>query len=177
MTPLAKVLFLLSSYAPLWALIAVRFDAVEPSRLSVAPYLSWSFVALTLGSLAAFAFLLSRLKAANPVVISIRSYARNDDHILSYVVTYFPPLFSLDLAKPHDLWSLAILYVTVGIVYVRADAFYVNPLFALAGFRSYEITTSSGRTFAALADGKLRLQAGQDVKGSEFDGLLFIRGR
>ena len=137
MSLLAKTLFVLSSYAPLWALLAVRMDAVDACLLPLAPYLTWLFCALVAVSLASFAFLLTYLKAANPIAVTIKSCSRKDDHILAYVITYFPPLFSLDLSKPHDLWSLVIIYCTVLVVYVRMDAYYVNPLFALAGFRPF----------------------------------------
>jgi len=178
MTTLAKTLFVFTSYGPLWLLIAVRFGSVEPhAKLAAwAPSLAGAFYAASVGSVIVFFALQNIASRTNSISVTIEEYGRKDDHILAYVVTYFPPLFSLNLGAPSDLWSMFILYATVAIVYIRLDAYYVNPFFALAGYRVFEITTAGGNTYAALVKRDVVLKKGNTISGRAFGDIFISEG-
>lgn len=170
---LGKLMFLVSSYAPLWLLIGVRFRSLDPSTVPYAPSAEKAFYIISFASVLVFFLLLRSFRRASPVALRVRSYSRKDDHILSYIVTYFPPLFSLNLGQSTDIASLIIIYATAAVVYVRLDAFYVNPLFALFGYRIYEVCGEK-ETVTAIISSRASMYEGKTLKGPKSNGVLFM---
>jgi hypothetical protein len=177
-TTLGRSLFIFTAYAPLWLLIGVRFFAVDPAKSDHQMFTTfgWVFIIVFLMAGLIFLPLVRLLKRANLSRVFIKSVSRRDDHILSYAVTYFPPLFSINLGNYVDIVSLIIIYVTVFIVYIRLDAIYVNPLFAIIGYRIYEITSDMDITYTVLAKDRVPIRVGSVVRGSYRDGILLIDG-
>lgn len=178
MTRIAKFLFVFTSYAPLWLLLGLRFRAVDQSQ---AEYSCTAEIGLFLYGCAVlavpgFLMLFRRIRSGNPVRITVKGYTRKDDLILSYAITYFPPLLSFNLGTVNDLLSLIVLYVTVFVVYVQLDAFYINPFFALTGYRVFEFATTDGQTFAALVKRTVHLHEGRVLVGAYCDGVFFVEG-
>lgn len=176
MTVVAKVMFFLSSFAPLWLLFSVRlFDSSRPSRLSENS-LSIFFLIVFCISLLSFVILLKVLKGSNRSQYIIKQCSRTDDQVLAYAVTYFPPLFSINLSVVTDIISLAIVYVSFAIVYFKQNAFYVNPLFAMFGYSMYSITVEDegGKYNAIVHSSVTNVREGQTVKGVVKNGFLFL---
>lgn len=176
MTGFGKFLFVFTAYAPLWLLIGLRFFVVEPTKADhqLSPVLGWSFCMIAIIAAAIFAPMLQILKRANPTRIHVKSYFRKDEHILSYAVTYFPPLFSINLGSYIDLGSIFIIYLTVFAVYVRLDAYYVNPLFAITGYRIYEVTCEQDNAYTVLVKGSANIRVGGSIRGPHRDGVILI---
>ena len=97
------------------------------------------FVAILYATWFAF-FLKHRSKGSKLGPITICKIENVNNDILAFVGTYFLPLVSFSLA---DYWQhlmvLLILFVVIGIIYVRADIYYTNPTLLLLGYRVYRI--------------------------------------
>ena len=178
MTIFAKILFIFTSFGPLWLLMALRFGAVDTKAplASTASTLAWIFYGAAAATLIVFPMLSGIWRGTQSTEIEVEDSARKDDHILAYVVTYFPPLFSLDLGRLPDLLSLAILYTTVAIIYVRLDAYYINPFLALAGYRVYEVNATNGNAYTVLAKRKTVVRKRAVIKGPMVDKILLSEG-
>lgn len=88
-----------------------------------------------------FAFYLRhRINGSKLGPISIIEVKNVNNEILAFVGTYFLPLIGFSLA---DHWQhlivLILLFLVIGIIYVRADIYYTNPTLLLLGYRVYRI--------------------------------------
>lgn len=85
-----------------------------------------------------YLFLLKEGSLSSPVEVTTIKNINID--IMTFVGTYFLPLvsFSIDQKWQHVL-VLAILFVVIGIIYVKADLYYINPTLLLFHFNVYEI--------------------------------------
>ena len=138
----------LSSYAPLFVIFAIR-------NLS-----DWVVVAATLGlALSASLMLLVVIRGRgriNPEQLTVEVLSSRGTDVAAYVTTYLIPFVFDSAAGPRDWASLALLIVTVGVVYVRSRLIYVNPLLGIAGYRVFEIKMESGQVAAVIARSYLR---------------------
>ena len=73
-----------------------------------------------------------------PIIIKNIENVNND--ILAFVGTYFFPLVSFGLSEHwQHLVVLCLLFIIIGVIYVRADIYYTNPTLLLLGYRVYRI--------------------------------------
>ena len=73
-----------------------------------------------------------------PIIIKNIDNVNND--ILAFVGTYFFPLVSFGLSEHwQHLVVLCLLFILIGVIYVRADIYYTNPTLLLLGYRVYRI--------------------------------------
>lgn len=64
--------------------------------------------------------------------------SRNGD-ALSFLASYFVPLVSFQMCSNRQVMVLCILFVAIGIMYVRGNMFHMNPTLLLLGFRLYDV--------------------------------------
>ncbi|MGX2946108.1 hypothetical protein [Enterococcus alishanensis] len=53
------------------------------------------------------------------------------DNVMSYVTTYIVPLISVDFLDPITVVTNILLFLFIGIIYVRNDLIYLNPLVSI----------------------------------------------
>lgn len=79
-------------------------------------------------------YLKHRMKGTTLGPIEITDIQNANNDILAFVGTYFLPLVSFSLAEHwQHLLVLFILFVVIGVIYVRADIYYTNPTLLLLG--------------------------------------------
>jgi hypothetical protein len=72
--------------------------------------------------------------------------------------------------------GLAIFFVVLGILDIRLNLIYVNPVLALAGYRLYEVTSDKGGTHSLIAKQRIVLGDTLDVVKVGED-ILFVKSR
>jgi hypothetical protein len=134
-----RVLLFLSSYAPLFWILAYR------NRHDTAAWI----VLVATGVLAALGLLAVMLsyRGAEGVAITIAHCKPRDAEVLSYVAGYLIPFFGLDLSKTDDRVTLIAFLVVLGVVYVNSSLLLVNPLLSLARYRAWDIEDSDGHEY------------------------------
>lgn len=100
---------------------------------------------ILLGVIFYFRFSYRISKSAQIPVKIIEIEDVNYEH-LTFFATYIVPLVSFDLDDGRSLVMVFALLVVTGLIYVRTNMFYANPVLALLGFRLYrvEIHTRTG---------------------------------
>ena len=64
---------------------------------------------------------------------------------MSFVASYFFPLVSFSIGTTwRHIAVLGLLFVLIGVIYIKADVYYCNPTLLLAGFRVYKVQGSIG---------------------------------
>ncbi len=163
---LGKPLLFLSSYAPLFGLLAIRF--VQPGL--------W----ITCAALAALGvvslLLLLRLDAragADPHVLA--STADAGAEAASYLASYLLPFLTVATPTPRDVIAYAGFLVIAAAINLRTSVAQVNPLLYLLGYRVLSVTDDGG--LRAYIITKRSLQPGQQVAATRFrDDVLVDRG-
>lgn len=114
-----------------------------------------------------FAFYLRhRIKGSKLGPITITKIENVNSDILSFVGTYFIPLVSFSLAEHwQHLAVLLLLFVVIGIIYIRADIYYTNPTLLLLGYRVYKIEgTLNGKTVKKVIISSANLQDKDEIR-------------
>ena len=138
MTPVSESVLFLSSFAPLFGVFALldSFGAGWPSTLCLALMIVGLAAPFVLGPV-----IVSKL-ANDP--LRIQSAQSRDGDALAYVATYLVPFAAFAASTTRERLALLLFVVVVAIVYVRSHLFYVNPLFAIVGYRLFQISTPEG---------------------------------
>jgi len=133
----ARTILFLSAYIPLYLLMAFYASG-------------WSIVltvVLCVASLVIFLFtfyFFQRTKNINLVRLDVSTIARRDSDVVAYIITFVAPL----LVTPSDDWrkwvGVLVFFLVTGALQVRLNVVYTNPLIALLGYFSYEVTTKQG---------------------------------
>lgn len=142
--PLLTAVLFLSSYIPLFMILAVQYWRV----------LDWLVITVVILSglgvlgLAVLAYLIGSTQGMD---IQPTGVKRRDEAVLAYIVTYLLPFLDLQFAAPRDTVVAVILLLTVGLLYVNSRMIHVNPTLAILGIHIYEIETSSGQTHTIIS--------------------------
>jgi len=139
----ARVILFLSSYAPLFAILAVR------SRLQ-SPYVSIGFAAVAVGSVLVLALFVGQTQTLAGDKVIIASVVSRDGDAMSYIVTYLLPFLAVKLNQVDDVISLAIVFLVIGLLYVNSNMIYTNPILNIAGYHIFEVQDSGGKTTALI---------------------------
>lgn len=127
-----RVLLFLSSYAPLFTILAIRAWTTNWG-LSV----GLGVVAgLSVATLWLFLKYASRLQGVPIKVIAVKS---RDGDVMSYIVTYILPFLAIKLNDPMDTVSLGLLLIVVGVLYVNSNLIHTNPVLSLMHYHLFEI--------------------------------------
>jgi len=103
--------------------------------------------------------LFSHLHGTKLTNVHVESIDNKNTDVMSFVASYFFPLisFSTNTGWQHVI-VLAILFVLIGIIYIKSDIYYLNPTLLVFGFRIYEIKGKyEGKEFnkTVIAFGKI----------------------
>lgn len=154
-----------SSYAPLFAILALRF---EDLRLAG--------VCLALG-IGGFATTWSLLRAASrlvPATLTVHRVQDSGSAVAGYVASYLLPFVTVSAPSGRDLAAYAAFLAVAALVHIRSDTVDVNPTLVIFGYRLFRVTTASGWTAHMLARHDVPLES--PVRASRIrDRLLVLR--
>lgn len=129
---------LVSSYAPLFILLAIRFDSVGLR------------VACLLIALVGLLFARSMVRAQDseepqPMHVAV---ARNEGaQVAAYLATYLLPFLMVGEPDVQDIVAYSAFLVMVGAVLIQTDFLQVNPLLALSGLHLYQVRNDQWQGF------------------------------
>lgn len=119
-----------------------------------------------------FAFYLKhRIKGAKLGPITIKKVENVNNDILAFVGAYLLPLVSFSLSEDwRHLVVLLLLFVVIGIIYIRADIYYTNPTLLLLGYRVYRIEgIFNGETIEKIVISYGKLQKNDLIRSIAID--------
>jgi hypothetical protein len=165
MTALARSALFLSSYAPLFAVFALldSFGRGWPTAFC------WVLVAVGL-VLPTVVFARARRLAPQPIRAS--DVQARDGDVFAYVATYLVPFAAISATTTRERLALALFVLVLAVIYVRAELYYVNPLFALAGYRLFQVSSASGASFVLLTKRSF-IGSGQDIRARRLSDYVY----
>lgn len=135
LSPIEKWKLYISSYIPLYFLILIKeynqfFDTLvninRPKLPSIFVYVTSFFLIYSLYIIRKFFF----GKSTETFTVS-EKYETVTDSVMNYVMTYIIPMISIDFSQPITVITNFLLFVFIGIIYVKNDLIYLNPLISI----------------------------------------------
>jgi hypothetical protein len=156
-----------SSYAPLFALLALRFED--------------DWLRVTFGALAAIFFLdtiwiavlVPRRVGASPHKID--TIADQGGQVAGYLATYLLPFLAVPTPSATDLVAYALFLAVAGVIAVRSDLTQINPTLYLLGYRLVSISTFEG--FRGYAVIRSELTHGDVLRANHLGNNLLVEVR
>lgn len=139
MTNFFRFQFVFSSFGPLFALMAVVFCVQNrPWGVAIAGLLA-------LCAFLTFLALATGFKRKSPSYEVVRVEARLDQHVLSHLISYLPPVLMDDFGTAETIVPVSAFYLIVVLLMLRADSIYVNPFFLWFGYRVHQARLENDR--------------------------------
>lgn len=132
---LGRPLLFLSSYAPLFGLLAIRFER---------PVLWISCVVLAMLGVASLCLLLRLDARAAPGPHVLASVRDAGAEAASYLATYLLPFLTVSAPTVRDVMAYVGFLLVVAAIHLRSAVVQVNPLLYLLGYRVLSITDDHG---------------------------------
>lgn len=162
---LGKPLLFLSAYAPLFALLAIRFD-------------QWwliigcsSLAAIGIGALVLLLRLDARSESGVHTLAAVRDAGAEAG---AYLGAYLLPFLTVSNPSPRDSIAYVLFLILTGAVYLRSSVVQINPLLYLFGYRVLEVVDSNGLRAYLVTRG--RCEVDETIKATRFrDDVLVNR--
>jgi len=155
MTVWYRARFLFCSFGPLYLLLCIGF-AVQ-HHWAQSGFWHADTIAMTVSaaalvlSLVTFLQLRAKFEVGSPSRFAVEPIESLDDAVLSYMLSYLPPLLIDDLASAAKVVPAVVFYLVLGFILLRTDTMYVNPYFLLLGYRIFRVTLPSKRTVIVIS--------------------------
>ncbi|SRR5579884_97028 len=159
-----KVPLFLSSFFPLWLIFFVtlifneKYQLVnqiflEPAkRNTTVIYAAIFFGLIMIVSMTIVGLLVWQTrKGNNPKPITVKEREDFTGEYMFYIVTYVIPFLVDDFLEPSKILALTILMTTIGVLYIRANLFHVNPTLNLFGYKLYKILDEDDNKYLLLS--------------------------
>lgn len=138
-----KSCFYLISLTPLFILLTIlTFDFSKGFRDNSFAVFS---MFLILASLFALWFLNDLRKDAKNLPLTVIKASNINYENLTFLATYIIPLVAIPLDSRIDKVIFVILFLFIGVIFVRTNIFYSNPSLAILGYSIYRIDDISGK--------------------------------
>jgi hypothetical protein len=160
---LIKIALFVSSYSPLFAMLAIRF---EQSQVAL------TCAALAVLGVAALYVVLheDNRKARSPH--KIQKVTDAGAQATGYLAGYLLPFLTVSMPSTRDLIAYILFLLVVATVYMRTSMIQINPLLLLFGWRVYEIEDNLG--FCGYLIARRRVLAGDSVLTTRFSDEVLI---
>jgi len=96
-------------------------------------------------------FFFRRASSNNPLRLNVAAIDPRDREVVAYTVTYIVPLLVTPSDDPRRWVGVLVFFVVTGILQIRLNIVYTNPVLALMGLFSYEVKTTQGATHFLLS--------------------------
>lgn len=162
---LGRPLLFLSSYAPLFGLLAIRFEQ---------RWLWISCLALAVLGVASLLWLLKLNDRSSRGPYDLATVRDAGGEAASYLATYLLPFVVVSTPTVRDVIAYAGFLLVAALISIRSDVAQVNPLLYLLGYRVLAITDDHG--LQAYMITRYPRRAGDRVQATRFrDDVLVDR--
>ncbi|WP_141564314.1 hypothetical protein [Mycolicibacterium palauense] len=161
---LTKPLMFLSSYAPLFGMLAIRF---EDSQLRIL------FGVLAFAGLMLLPLILAIYKTSAPADYTICAIDPAGNGASAYLAGYLLPFLTTSNPTTPDLAAYGLFLVVAYLVHIRTDMIQVNPTLFVFGWRVYAFTDTNGLRGHLVC--RTRVLVGDDIVAYRIsDDLLLM---
>lgn len=132
---LMRPLLFFSSYAPLFGILAIRFERL---------WLQYTCVGLAVAGLISLLVVLNVHNRTNGPELVVDTVSSAGGEAASYLAGYLLPFVTVSEPKARDIIAYSAFIVVAGVVHSRTNAIQVNPLLFLLGWKILRVTPTKG---------------------------------
>lgn len=165
--PVARLLMVVSSLAPLFMLWAIRGAPPVPDCY-------WISGCLTFAIIPTLVLILRWRTAArrhDHRVVVVTAARDQSDHLLVYLFAMLLPLYTVNLTSPRELYAVAAAFIFIVFVFWHMNLHYMNVGFAVIGYRVYTIEMTRPGTVQRHSIILLSKRISPPPSGTQIDGL------
>lgn len=177
-----KVALFLSSYIPLWIIFAgflvvdtkYGFWTLAPKDNLLVVSAFVILLSVILGSLAIVGFLIwntKRGKDPKPIIVKEKEEATSD--YLLYVVSYMIPFVVENFLDYPRLYALTVMMITIGVLYIRANLFHVNPTLNAFGYMLYKVSDFDNNKYSLLSK-KTSIKKNDSIDVNSINQVIYL---
>lgn len=146
-TTMLRARLFLSSFAPLFILLALRFDGrgLRASCLAIGVAGIFDTVRLVMWQ--------PRRVGASPHAVT--AVVDHGSQVAAYLATYLLPFLPITQPTGSDLAAYALFLVVVAVIYIQSDMAEINPTLYVIGWRVVSLTTAEGWSGYAIVQSPL----------------------
>jgi hypothetical protein len=163
-----RIAFFLSSYAPLFGLLAFTNRDLTCAWIVLA--------AVAVGAPLVLGLVLWQLRDEHGPTLQAEHSSPKDGEVLAYIATYLVPFLSVDLGTVDETVVLCVFLVVLGVVYVNSEMLFVNPLLSFAGYRSFTVIDEDGHEYSVITRRK-HLDPGQPIEPAQIGRYVRLEVR
>lgn len=159
-------LWFISSYAPLWGLLALRFDPW---------WLRAPLVALTFLGIGVVALRL-RARGGRPTDTELTIAGDAGGEVSGYLAAYLLPFLTVADPDGLDIAAYVLFVIVAGLIYVRSSLVHINPTMYALGWRPMRasIPVRDGRTKETFVLTRRDLRTGEKLRCERFADRVWI---
>lgn len=161
-----KVCLFLSSYVPLFLILAIELHRREPAVVPHVPVpgtegqfpVSLTSILLLLFSVLLIiflAFLVIYHSGHKIDEVRCENFKQRNELLSSYLLVYVFVFVGLNFSSITDWLIFAIFFAMLAVLQMRSEMLHINPLLGIAGFRVYEVK-SENRTLLVISKNNIR---------------------
>jgi hypothetical protein len=126
-----KIFLFLSSYIPLFIILGIKnFSNI------LFVYIDGGIILISIMFLIYVLFKSSRMNGEYKEITNVQD---NSNKFIEYILAYIIPFLGFNLSAFVDVISVSIIFVMVGVLYIRSDLIYMNPMLNLFGYNLYKV--------------------------------------
>ena len=148
-----KIFLFLSSYAPLFLVLAIKNYTYT--------YFVIAMGVLILISITFLFYIIRKASKMNGDYHEIKEIEDKSNQFLEYIIAYIIPFLGFNLVNIPDLIALGIIFLMIGVLYIRSDLIYMNPILNFMNYNLYKV--NDGKT-GIMAISKEELSIGKKVR-------------
>ena len=137
------VVLFLSSYAPLFLILAIRTWGN--------PLLVVLFGGIAVLGIASLFGVLRTAGRTTPVPVQVSRATSREADATAYIASYIIPFIPSGTPHASELLALSVLLVVLGGVYVNSALIYVNPMLHLLGYSAYDVADEQSNQLIVLS--------------------------
>ncbi|MBU1598430.1 MAG: hypothetical protein KKE98_08365 [Nanoarchaeota archaeon] len=131
-----KIFLFLSSYAPLFLILGIKNYFSIPLVIIM--------IALILISLLFLVYVTKKASKMSGDYKSIVDAKDKSHQYLEYIIAYIIPFLGFNPNNVADMIALIIVFIIIGILYIRSDLIYMNPVLNFLGYKMFKVTLAEG---------------------------------
>jgi uncharacterized membrane protein YozB (DUF420 family) len=173
--PIARLLMVISSLAPLWLIWAIRGAPPIPEPYWIATCLG---LAIVPNLVLSWRWRIARRRNDHRTIV-VASARDQTEHLLVYLFALLLPLYTASLANERELFATAAAFVFVIFLFWHMNLHYMNIAFAVLGYRVYTIAMagrqgSPGSSVALLSKRHAPPPVGTSIDSLRLSDTVFV---
>jgi hypothetical protein len=173
--PIARLLMVISSFAPLFVLWAIRGARPIPDSY-------WILACLVFALLPSLALIWRwriALRNNDHRVIIVAAARDQSDHLLVYLFAMLLPLYTVNLEHGRELFAVAAAFTFIVFLFWHMNLHYMNVAFGMLGYRVYTVEIGRpdgepGSSIVLLSKKAKPPPIGASVNGLRISDTVFV---